>query len=57
MEPYNSKILHLNPGDAVYTLNGLQASLTEELYVILNEELQANLTELQAIMIEDYRQT
>jgi hypothetical protein len=37
------------PNDAVYILTVLQAFLPKELHAIL--------TELQAIMIEDYRQT
>jgi len=55
--PILAKVLHLYPGDAVYILNGLQAFLTEELHVILKAALEAILIELQAIMIEDYRQT
>jgi len=55
--PLLAKILHLYPGDAVYILNGLQAFLTEELHAILKEASEAILTELQAITIEDYRQT
>jgi len=47
----------LYPGDAVYILNALQAFLTEELHAILKEALEATPTELQAITIEDYRQT
>jgi hypothetical protein len=38
-------------------LNGLQPFLAEKLHAILNEELEAILTELQAIKTEDYRQT